>query len=786
MLERIFQEPKFRVCCLGGIKLIEAGSNTDMTPAGRKTRALLGYLCIVGKPVGRERLASLLWGDRGDEQARASLRQAIYELRSLLGGEHLIKVERDTVAVGDDVGTDLAAILAAAHSGDLEELGHALAAWRGDFLEDLSSIDISFDAWLRTERLRVQESLIGAATEAVKSGMARGEVDAARKIVNLLQQHDGTNEVVVRLGLRLDHLAGDSGGLHRRYERFRELLKAELNAAPSVETKLLFDELTAKSSAVEIPVASLSSDDTLEEAPPPPVSAPLPERIDAELIVPVQPAVSNHWPKFVVALLAISALCLVIWFVWSAWYKAAPPRVEPLLAVMPFQGLSTDSDSRAFAGGISNEIADALRQTTKIRVAPAPSGFPHANAPAATHVLSGSVERTGGKLHVIVQLMDITDDRVVWGHAYDRALSQTPELRHDVATQIAGALGKLLTSDSFSQVPMGSAAYDHYLKGRSLFRQNEPDAASAELEDSIRLAPGFANAWSSLATVRLRLARDTHDSSLAHAASAAAERAIALDPNNGEAQGVLAMLMPSTHLIEIDRQFERALRAQPDNTQLLVWHGEFLMYVGRSHEALDELKRAYILDRTTPDVAANLALAALRSGRLDEAKEILDILGPGTDDASRLAYFNFHMKYFLYHRNWFGLANYLTVMPERISPQLAAFLRLCRDTATAFATHETGRLDGLHADWRREASIDPDDATQFLSALDDYDGSMDAIQPAAKSSRNNTLLTDPKWEALFVPNLLALRRDPHFDALLTQWGLSDYWRVTNHLPDYMR
>src|ERR1700730_7214046 len=103
MLERVFEKPKFRVFCLGGLKLVEADSGADMTPASRKTRALLGYLCAVGKPVGRERLASLLWGDRGDEQARASLRQAIYELRSMLAGNHLLKMERDTVAIGDDV-----------------------------------------------------------------------------------------------------------------------------------------------------------------------------------------------------------------------------------------------------------------------------------------------------------------------------------------------------------------------------------------------------------------------------------------------------------------------------------------------------------------------------------------------------------------------------------------------------------------------------------------------------------------------------------------------------------
>ena len=157
MLEQVFQEPKFRVHCLGGLNIVEVGSGTDISPVNRKTRALIGYLSIVAKPVARERLASLLWGDRGDEQARASLRQAIYELRSMVGSDHLLKVERDTVSVTDGVVTDVAAILAAARSRDLQQLADSLSEWRGSFFEDLPSIDPSFDSWVESERVCVQE-----------------------------------------------------------------------------------------------------------------------------------------------------------------------------------------------------------------------------------------------------------------------------------------------------------------------------------------------------------------------------------------------------------------------------------------------------------------------------------------------------------------------------------------------------------------------------------------------------------------------------------------------------
>ncbi len=802
MLERIFQEPKFRVCCLGAIKLVEAGSGTDMTPTSRKTRALLGYLCIVGKPVGRERLASLLWGDRGDEQARASLRQAIYELRSLLGGDNLLKVERDTIAAGDDVGTDIAEILAAAQSGDLEQLGQSLSEWRGDFFEELPSIDPTFDSWLQSERPRVLDSLVAAVTEAAKAGMAKGEIDPARKVVGLLQQHDGTNEVVLRLALKLDHLAGDSAALHRRYERFRELLRSDLGAAPAAETRRLFDELATISSAPDLSVSSSSNSNTAEDmnacaqyGDEPGPAKPVPSFIaqatagtDVETRLSHSPIRSGQWFKLGAVLFVIVFLSVLAWVIWNHAREAASSRQEPFLAVMPFQDLGADPQSRDFSSRISREIAEALLQTTKIHVAAAPSSLrlPNADSPAATHVLSGSVERAGSRIHIIAQLMDIADDRVVWGHAYDETMSQIPGSRRDIAAQIAGALGKLLSSDSFSAAPMGSAAYEHYLKGRSLFRRNDSRGAVAELEAATGVAPDFANAWATLGAARLRLAMDARDPSMAGAARAAAQRAIALDSNNGEAQGVLAMLIPATRLSEIDRMLDRALRADPYNAQLLGWRGEFLMFVGRNHEALDALTRAFVLDRETPGVAPNLVLASLKSGRLERAGEILDLMNRSRDNRLRTGLTDLRLKYFLYRMDWFGMATWLSALPDRLSPPVAAFLRLCRETATALATRDTDKFVRLRAGWRTESSFDPDAAVQFLSALGDVDGALAVVQSAVTSRRNEAFLTDPEWEALFVPDLVPLRSDPRVPVLLAQWGLSEFWRATNHPPDYTR
>ncbi len=67
---------------LGPMRLSNSAGD-DFTPKARKSRALLAVVALAGTPVARSRLGNLLWGDRGEEQAKASLRQALYELRPL-------------------------------------------------------------------------------------------------------------------------------------------------------------------------------------------------------------------------------------------------------------------------------------------------------------------------------------------------------------------------------------------------------------------------------------------------------------------------------------------------------------------------------------------------------------------------------------------------------------------------------------------------------------------------------------------------------------------------------
>lgn len=133
-----------------------------ITPRGRKARALLAWLALhPGRPISRERICGLLWGNRAEEQARASLRQTLFELKPFtIGPEPLLHVGRSHISLDPNrLQTDLDGLDDAARCQD----GAAFARLHPDhgehFLNNLNDIDSSFDDWLAIERTRQRDRL---------------------------------------------------------------------------------------------------------------------------------------------------------------------------------------------------------------------------------------------------------------------------------------------------------------------------------------------------------------------------------------------------------------------------------------------------------------------------------------------------------------------------------------------------------------------------------------------------------------------------------------------------
>lgn len=191
----------------------------------KKAQALLVYFALTGKVHSREHLATLLWGDRFDDQARRSLRQALHALRKAVGpdvlvGEDDLRLADQTLLVDADTGT----------SGEL-------------LLPDFRTGEEQFDTWLAVERTRFTRELIARHIQAAEDEQANQKHDAALLLYQKAFVLDPLSEKTLRCILDL-LLQGDrrADGV-AVFEAFRTRMKTELDVEPSRETLALMARL---------------------------------------------------------------------------------------------------------------------------------------------------------------------------------------------------------------------------------------------------------------------------------------------------------------------------------------------------------------------------------------------------------------------------------------------------------------------------------------------------------------------------------------------------------------
>jgi DNA-binding SARP family transcriptional activator/Flp pilus assembly protein TadD len=209
----------------------------------KKNRALLTYLALhADKKVTREKLLNLLWSDRGDAQARSSLRQALVGLRRDLGGVQPppLTISSDTVGLdGSAVSTDVAAFEVLAASASVEELRQAAKLYEGDLLDGIAVGDPAFDDWLTFERSRLREVAIGAFTRFMAHLNATEAITTGQRLVAL----DPLREASRRALMHAYAAQGQFEQAIRQYHYCRDTLRRELDVAPSAEMENLYREM---------------------------------------------------------------------------------------------------------------------------------------------------------------------------------------------------------------------------------------------------------------------------------------------------------------------------------------------------------------------------------------------------------------------------------------------------------------------------------------------------------------------------------------------------------------
>ncbi len=212
-------------------------------------KGLLVYLALNGeRPIAREVLAALFWPDESGETAHNNLRQALYQLRQLLGDTTndtpVLIATRQAVQFNcaSDHTLDVTRFLRAIEAHDLDA---AVAHYAGELLPGFTCDSLEFEDWLRLERERLHQLALEALFEAAQDHLAAGRPDKAQAHARRQLALEPWREPAHRQLMQAHALAGDRAAALAQYETAGATLGAELGVQPSPETVALREAIAA-------------------------------------------------------------------------------------------------------------------------------------------------------------------------------------------------------------------------------------------------------------------------------------------------------------------------------------------------------------------------------------------------------------------------------------------------------------------------------------------------------------------------------------------------------------
>jgi len=290
------------------------------------------------------------------------------------------------------------------------------------------------------------------------------------------------------------------------------------------------------------------------------------------------------------------------------------------IAVLPFLNISPDPNDAYFADGLTEELMVRLSSISGLKVIARTSTMRFrgtakgvgeiGNELKAGTVLEGSVRKAANRLRVTAQLIDASSEEHLWAQTYDRDLEDVFAIQTEVAQNVADALKTQMLGQERDHIEKKSTedigAYTFYLKGRHYWSERSKDSLMKALkyfEEAIGRDPGFALAYSGLADTYMTLVGHEYIAPSEGYAKAknAATKALELDDTLAEAHTSFAYLLSvQWDWRGAEREFAKALRANPNYATAHHWYSIHLMTVGRLDEAIKELKIAEELDPLSP------------------------------------------------------------------------------------------------------------------------------------------------------------------------------------------
>jgi TolB-like protein/DNA-binding SARP family transcriptional activator len=578
------------LCLLGDFQ-VRLSSGGLLTVRGRKAQGLLACLAASpGNSLTRDKLAAILWGDHDDEHARNSLRQTLTALRRDLAAVEPFPLDVGRVRLAlakDAVDVDVWNFEQLAASANTEDLEHAAALYRGDFLDGMHMGGPAFEEWSSGERERLRLLIADTLERLAACQSGAKALATAQRLLAL----DPLREASYRIVMRAYASQGETDLALRKFEECRDTLRRELQVEPDAATAALYCKIRD-------------------------------ERAVRILAAP---------------------------FVRDASERSLPDLPQkPAVALLPFGSTSGDPEQQEIGDAATEDIITELSRFHGLSVAARSSSFQYRGKAidvkrlgrelGVSYVVEGSVRTIGPRIRISAQLLDATTGGHLWAERYDRDRQGACAVDDDVVVAIAVNVARQIEAVAIAKSrckPTDTLqAYDYFLQGMEHCRRSGSEdigPACSLFQKAIDLDPGLARAYAafSLSAIDAFWAdayKPGSTEKMLDRAFEAAARAVALDGSDAQCHRALANAHISRRAFERAKyHLDLAMALNPNDPKVAASRSWYEVCAGRGDAVLALLERAERLDPYPPNwMWGTRGQALYRLGRYDDALAAFD------------------------------------------------------------------------------------------------------------------------------------------------------------------
>jgi TolB-like protein/Tfp pilus assembly protein PilF len=368
-------------------------------------------------------------------------------------------------------------------------------------------------------------------------------------------------------------------------------------------------------------------------------------------VLPVQPLPSttrelakSRDPKAVAIVSAFLILAAVVGAIAiGAYFYSTRKRSAAIesIAVLPFENRSGSSETDYLSDGLAESLIFRLSQLPGLKVSPTTSVMRYkgsidvakiAKDLGVDAIMTGRVLQRGDNLNITVELIDVRNNKSLWGEQYERKMSDLLATQREIAAEITNKLELKLSGEGEQKLAKkytdNNDAYQLYLKGRYHWAKRTKDDMPRAIEyyqQAIALDPNYALAYARIAEAYNGIPSFGYLSPKEAwpRAKRAAERALEIDPTLSEAHAALGhtLAVYDRNLAAGERESRRAVELDPNSSVAHFRYGQYLGEVGHYDAAIAEVVHALELEPLDVTVGANLSRYFLFARQYDKALE---------------------------------------------------------------------------------------------------------------------------------------------------------------------